>query len=88
MTNNKIDMKKKIIISLTTFCGQCVEAIHYYVSVKYYDSCNDFRNDKIRRPITQQEIDSIYTKRENRRNALILGKKQLKQQQGTSQLMT
>lgn len=51
-------MKKKIIISLTTFRGQCVEAVHYYVSVEYYDSCNDFRNDKIRRPITQQEIDS------------------------------
>lgn len=81
-------MKKKIIISLTTFRGQCVEAVHYYVSVEYYDSCNDFRNDKIRRPITQQEIDSIHTKRENRRNALILGKKQLKRQQGTSQLMT
>lgn len=51
-------MKKNIIISLTTFRGQCVEAVHYYVSVEYYDSCNDFRNDKIRRPITQQEIDS------------------------------
>ena len=51
-------MRKKIVISLMTFRGQCVEAIHYYVSVEYYDSCNNFCADKITRPITQQEIDS------------------------------
>lgn len=49
---------KKIVIELTTFKGKCVEAIHYYASVEYYDSCDDFRNDKITRPITQKEIDS------------------------------
>lgn len=48
----------KIIIQLTTFCGQCVEAIHYYASVAYYDSNNDYCNEKIKRPITQKEIES------------------------------
>ncbi|MFK1951835.1 hypothetical protein ACIXFX_25125, partial [Bacteroides fragilis] len=42
---------------LTTFRGMCIEAIHYYVTVSYYDSCNDFRNVKIKRPITQKEIE-------------------------------
>ena len=51
-------MNKKIIVELTTFCGRCIEAIHYYVSVEYYDSCDDFRRDKLKRPITQKEIDS------------------------------
>ena len=51
-------MSKKIIVELTTFCGRCIEAIHYYVSVEYYDSCDDFRRDKLKRPITQKEIDS------------------------------
>lgn len=45
-------MSKKIIVELTTFCGRCIEAIHYYVSVEYYDSCDDFRRDKLKRPIT------------------------------------
>ena len=49
---------KRIIINLTTFRGMCIEAIHYYVTVSYYDSCNDFRSDKIKRPITQKEIKS------------------------------
>ena len=49
---------KKIIIQLTTFRGQCVEAIHYYVSVAYYDSDNNYCSDKIKRPITQSEIDA------------------------------
>ena len=51
-------MMKKITIELTTFSGRCIEAIHYYVVVEYYDSCNDFRRDKLKRPITQKEIDS------------------------------
>ncbi len=51
-------MNKKIIVKLTTFCGRCIEAIHYYVSVEYYDSCEDFHRDKLKRPITQKEIDS------------------------------
>lgn len=51
-------MSKKIIIQLTTFCGQCVEAIHYYVSIAYYDSNNNYCSDKIKRPITQSEIDT------------------------------
>lgn len=51
-------MNKKIIVELTTFCGRCIEAIHYYVSVEYYDSCDDFHKDKLKRPITQKEIDS------------------------------
>lgn len=51
-------MKKKITISITTFRSRCVEAIHYYVSVEYYDDCNNFHNDKVKRPITQKEIDS------------------------------
>lgn len=52
------EMNKKIVVELTTFCGRCIEAIHYYVSVEYYDSCDDFRRDKLKRPITQKEIDS------------------------------
>ena len=47
----------KIIIQLTTFRGQCVEAIHYYASVAYYDNNNDYRNEKMKRPITQKEIE-------------------------------
>lgn len=51
-------MSRKIIIELTTFRGMCVEAVHYYVSVEYYDNCNVYHNDKVKRPITQKEIDS------------------------------
>ena len=51
-------MNKKIIVKLTTFCGRCIEAIHYYVSVEYYDNSEDFHRDKLKRPITQKEIDS------------------------------
>lgn len=49
---------KKIIIQLTTFRGQCVEAIHYYVAVAYYDNNNDYCSEKLKRPITQKEIES------------------------------
>lgn len=51
--NKKVEMKR-IIINLTTFRGMCIEAIHYYVTVSYYDSCNDFRSDKIKRPINSK----------------------------------
>lgn len=49
---------KKIIIQLTTWCGQCVEAIHYYGSVAYYDSNGNYCSEKLKRPITQSEIDA------------------------------
>lgn len=49
---------KKVIIQLTTFCGQCVEAIHYYASVAYYDKEGNYCSEKIKRPITQTEIEA------------------------------
>lgn len=51
-------MNNRIVIQLTTFCGQCVEAVHYYVSVAYEDFSNKYCRDKVKRPITQYEIDA------------------------------
>lgn len=35
-----------------------MEAIHYYASIAYYDSNNNYYSDKVKRPITQSEIDA------------------------------
>lgn len=47
---------KKVIAEITTFKGLSIGAEHYYLSMNYYDSNNNYIREEISHPLTSKEV--------------------------------